>query len=215
MCVVKIVKTDLIELQVSFLGFQYLSSLQVNKCDNLRSLFSLSVARGLRHLQMLRITSCKMMDEIVVVGNLEEVATKEGMAEETTAEGVTKEGKAMLEIAAVGESVEAASKEKKTKMEIEIIFPLLKTLDFEDLPNLKWFCSSTCAFGCPSLQEVRVENCPQMSQFSGGEVKTPMLKYMQAGDYVRLGARDLNSTIKDLYKLKVSTNLVCYMYIAS
>ncbi|KAL4609900.1 hypothetical protein ACB092_08G013900 [Castanea dentata] len=197
--------------KVSFLGFQYLSSLQVNKCYNLRSLFSLSVARGLRHLQMLRITSCKMMDEIVVVGNLEEVATKERMAEETTAEGATKEGKAMLEIAAVGESAEAASKEKKTKKEIEITFPQLKTLDFEDLPNLKWFCFSTCAFGCPSLQEVRVENCPQMSQFSGGELKTPMLKYMQAGDYVRLGARDLNSAIKDLYKLKGPLSVVEHM----
>ncbi|KAL4379879.1 hypothetical protein GQ457_02G040130 [Hibiscus cannabinus] len=58
----------------------------------------------------------------------------------------------------------------------EISFPLLNSLELEDLPELESFCSSDkYSFGFPSLQFLLLQDCPKMKMFSQGHSNTPML----------------------------------------
>ena len=86
----------------------------------------------------------------------------------------------------------------------EIVFSELKELDLWDLESLTRFsCSgNNCAFKFPSLERLVVEDCPNMSIFSRGELSTPKLHQVQLSksDEKRWAwDRDLNTTIQHLY----------------
>ncbi|KAK9218908.1 hypothetical protein WN943_007546 [Citrus x changshan-huyou] len=62
----------------------------------------------------------------------------------------------------------------------EIVFSELKELLLLNLESLTSFCSvNNCAFKFPSLERLVVEDCPNMSIFSGGELSTPNLRKVQ------------------------------------
>ena len=46
----------------------------------------------------------------------------------------------------------------------KILFPKLKSLELEDLPNLKRFCTGDC-IECPSLLKLEIENCGVLRKF--------------------------------------------------
>ncbi|GKV49279.1 hypothetical protein SLEP1_g56037 [Rubroshorea leprosula] len=59
--------------------------------------------------------------------------------------------------------------------EVEIIFPLLRTINLESCPNLTSFCVGNYKLECPSLSEMNLLDCPHMltlaSTFSTVQVK--------------------------------------------
>jgi hypothetical protein len=48
-----------------FVSFQNLTEIKVYYCNNLKSLFSYSMARSLVQLQIIRVEECEMMEEII------------------------------------------------------------------------------------------------------------------------------------------------------
>ncbi|KDO41211.1 hypothetical protein CISIN_1g0488091mg, partial [Citrus sinensis] len=87
----------------------------------------------------------------------------------------------------------------------EIVFSELKELRLSSLESLTSFCSvNNCAFKFPSLERLVVEDCPNMSIFSGGELSTPNLRKVQLkqwDDEKRWAWKDdLNTTIQYLYQ---------------
>ncbi|XP_048323730.1 disease resistance protein At4g27190 isoform X2 [Ziziphus jujuba] len=47
-------------------SFGRLKDIKVGKCDKLKNLFSLSIAKGLLQLKKIEVTSCRMMEEIII-----------------------------------------------------------------------------------------------------------------------------------------------------
>ncbi|KAE8704739.1 hypothetical protein F3Y22_tig00110445pilonHSYRG00098 [Hibiscus syriacus] len=61
----------------------------------------------------------------------------------------------------------------------ELSFPLLNSLELEDLPKLESFCSSgNYTFSFPSLEDLVVQDCPKMKMFSQGHSNTPMIQHL-------------------------------------
>ncbi|KAK1422913.1 hypothetical protein QVD17_18202 [Tagetes erecta] len=60
----------------------------------------------------------------------------------------------------------------------QVVFPHLEILQLEDLPHLKGFFLGMNEFRWPLLDDVRIDNCPQLKMFTHGQSKTPKLKYI-------------------------------------
>ncbi|KAK1422949.1 hypothetical protein QVD17_18239 [Tagetes erecta] len=60
----------------------------------------------------------------------------------------------------------------------QVVFPRLEILELEDLPNLKGFFLGMNEFRWHVLDDVMIENCPQLKMFTHGPSKTPKLKYI-------------------------------------
>ncbi|XP_058737795.1 uncharacterized protein LOC131609967 [Vicia villosa] len=95
---------------------------------------------------------------------------------------------------------EIVSQEKIEVTSNKIVLGKLKHLILLKLPNLKAFCLSSYNFFFPSLQNVVIEDCPNVDVFSQGFSNTPKLEKvtMEIGslhiDYMH--KRDINSTIR-------------------
>ncbi|KAG5551741.1 hypothetical protein RHGRI_009977 [Rhododendron griersonianum] len=62
---------------------------------------------------------------------------------------------------------------KEVIVDQEIVFPELRRLVLEDLPNLKCFCSLNYNFSLPSLERGVLAGCPNMQTFTSGSVRMP------------------------------------------
>ncbi|KAI7725947.1 hypothetical protein M8C21_004522, partial [Ambrosia artemisiifolia] len=60
-----------------------------------------------------------------------------------------------------------------------VVLPRLETLELDDLPNLKAFFLGMNDFRWPSLDNVLIEDCPELMMFTSGQSTTPKLKYIQ------------------------------------
>ncbi|KAL8266285.1 hypothetical protein R6Q59_003629 [Mikania micrantha] len=60
-----------------------------------------------------------------------------------------------------------------------VVFPRLETLELDDLPNLKAFFLGTNSFRWSSLDNVMINDCPQLMMFTSGKSKTPKLQYIR------------------------------------
>ncbi|CAI9270991.1 unnamed protein product [Lactuca saligna] len=58
----------------------------------------------------------------------------------------------------------------------EVVFPCLKSITLNNLPNLKGFCLGKSAFEWPSLDTLEIKDCPQIIVFTNGQATTPELK---------------------------------------
>ncbi|KAJ7961873.1 Disease resistance protein [Quillaja saponaria] len=88
----------------------------------------------------------------------------------------------------------------------EIVFPQLKCLKLNVLPNLKSFYPEKCTLQFPSLEEVFVIACPNMEMFTPGVVLAPLLNEVKQDKYWfartkfrHLWKGDLNSTISQMF----------------
>ncbi|KAK9064481.1 hypothetical protein SSX86_015863 [Deinandra increscens subsp. villosa] len=60
------------------------------------------------------------------------------------------------------------------------VFPRLQTLELDDLPNLRGFFLGVNEFEWPTLNDVMINDCPQMMVFTSSQSKTPRLKYIRS-----------------------------------
>ncbi|XP_065855696.1 uncharacterized protein [Euphorbia lathyris] len=87
--------------------------------------------------------------------------------------------------------------EEKVETIIDMfVFPQLKVLELQRMPNLRIFYGGVCAMELPSLESLKFNECNKMKSFSYGPLSTPMLKRIQVNrsSYPLMG--DLNATIK-------------------
>ncbi|KAI7737650.1 hypothetical protein M8C21_001783, partial [Ambrosia artemisiifolia] len=63
-------------------------------------------------------------------------------------------------------------------MASEVVFPLLETLELDDLPNLKRFFLGMNDFLLPSLVNVMINDCDEWVMFTSGQLETPKIKYL-------------------------------------
>ncbi|KAK9291146.1 hypothetical protein L1049_009334 [Liquidambar formosana] len=118
-------------------AFQNLKSIEVHRCDSLRKLFYLPMARGLLNLELICIKHCKMMEEIVVKGENEE--------EDRTNPIVIPQLKSLIlcglpNLTSFSQGLYAFD------------FPLLKEMDIYDCLEMK---TSSCKFlSTPKLEKV-------------------------------------------------------------
>ncbi|XP_052174526.1 probable disease resistance protein At4g27220 [Diospyros lotus] len=61
-------------------GFRSLKNIIIRDCSQLGSLFTLSMAMSLQHLEMLSVECCEMMEEIIIIEENNINFTREGMA---------------------------------------------------------------------------------------------------------------------------------------
>ncbi|CAI9764621.1 unnamed protein product [Fraxinus pennsylvanica] len=120
--------------------FQNLKNLNVYACENLRYLFSPSIANSLVVLDFLKVSNCESIEEII------------GKEEEGTLEIKTVEG-----------------------MKTIIVFPNMKRLQLEDLSSIQMFCSQNYELVFPSLEDLTIEQCPEMKKLSPRPLSAPKL----------------------------------------
>ncbi|KAF7840437.1 putative disease resistance protein [Senna tora] len=96
---------------------------------------------------------------------------------------------------------EIIAKEGDDDVENEIInFKKLRSLELEDLPSLKSFCSHNYAFMFPSLDKVTIRGCYRLSMFCPRDIHAPLLKGVDLGEErEELWVTNLNKTIQLLF----------------
>lgn len=103
------------------------------------------------------------------------------------------------------EETEGANKAK-------ISFPLLNKLELRHLPYLKCFCSESLDFELPSCEEMIIEKCPKMTNFSYGAVSTPKLPSIYKGSYHYVDVMgDLNMTIYHAHSEDLKVQYLCVL----
>ncbi|GAY58764.1 hypothetical protein CUMW_189420 [Citrus unshiu] len=127
-------------------SFCNLGIIKVGNCNKLKSILSVSIARGLQQLQVIDVTECKSME--VILGTEEERISSNQEIELITPRGIQK----------CSLTAEAATN--------EITFSKLKSLSLSYLPSLTSFCLVNYTFRFPSLEELTVRGCPSMKIFS-------------------------------------------------
>ncbi|XP_043810325.1 disease resistance protein At4g27190 isoform X2 [Manihot esculenta] len=86
----------------------------------------------------------------------------------------------------------------------KIVFPQLRSLTLEDLPNLNSFCNTIYALEFPFLETLEFRNCKRMGTFSYGSLSMPKLeKVMIDEGWHRLMRSDpnLNAKMSELLKM--------------
>ncbi|CAA2983180.1 Hypothetical predicted protein [Olea europaea subsp. europaea] len=119
---------------------QNLRELDVEDCKSLKCLFSPSMATSLAALDILKVSNCASIEEII------------GKEEEGTSNIKIVEG-----------------------METRIVFPNMKHLLLKNLPSIQMFCSQNYELSFPSMENLTVEQCPNMTKFSPRPLSAPKL----------------------------------------
>lgn len=84
----------------------------------------------------------------------------------------------------------------------KILFPQLRSLRMENLPQLRGFYVGDTIIDLPNLEEVIVNQCPKLQIFSR-LVSAPKLQYVKTskqGTTARIWSQDLNATVSQLHK---------------
>ncbi|MFS8015847.1 putative leucine-rich repeat domain superfamily [Helianthus anomalus] len=76
-----------------------------------------------------------------------------------------------------------------------VVFPHLQTLELEYLPYLKGFFLGMNIFRWPSLNNVVINECPQLMMLTSGQSTTPKLKYIRTWFGKRSLERDLHGVV--------------------
>lgn len=158
--------------------------IKVGNCNKLKSILSVSIARGLQQLQVIDIPECKSME--VILGTEEE----DRISSNQEIELITPRGIQKCSLTA-----EAATN--------EITFSKLKSLSLSYLPSITSFCLVNYTFRFPSLEELTVRGCPSMKIFSRGVLSTPRLRKVQLAEGEedeRCQDGDINTMIQEFHK---------------
>ncbi|CAH1435326.1 unnamed protein product [Lactuca virosa] len=70
-------------------------------------------------------------------------------------------------------------KEENASSKEVVVFPRLKSIELVGLPKLEGFFLGKNEFRWPSLDDVTIKKCPQMSMFAPGGSTSPKLKYIK------------------------------------
>lgn len=197
------------------LSFHKLTNIDVSDCNNLKSLFSHSMARSLVQLQKLRVVDCEMMEEIITK---EEENINKGSKFKTLLpklEQLSFNGLPKLECVCSGDydydiPLYTFGEDEEINIDnnkVQVSFPQLNSLKFYKVPNLKCFCSG--AYDC-DIMVSSTEECPNMKTFLNGNVfvSTPKLDMVVWDSMYLHRFRDLNLTIHyahnfEIYKVHI------------
>ncbi|KAI7735109.1 hypothetical protein M8C21_033768 [Ambrosia artemisiifolia] len=115
-------------------------------------------------------------------------------------------------------AIQVIVKEENGTSSKVVVFPRIEILELDDLPNLKGFFLGTNNFRWPSLDNVMINDCPQLMVFTSGESKSPKLKYIRTS----LGKHNLecglnfhgtiNKTALPSSDLVISKGMPCTFY---
>ncbi|KAI3776376.1 hypothetical protein L1987_46155 [Smallanthus sonchifolius] len=119
----------------------------------------------LPNLKILKINGCELLENIFMFSTLESLKKLEMLRIECcNAKKVTVKGD-------FGEQTTSSSK--------DVVFPLLKSIELEHLPNLAgFFLGINIDFQWPLLEYVMIKDCPQMMTFTSGVSAAPRLEYI-------------------------------------
>ncbi|KAI3518060.1 hypothetical protein L1887_06419 [Cichorium endivia] len=123
----------------------------------------------LPNLKILKIYYCPVLEHIFTFSALDSLR----QLQELTIERC----KAMKVIVKEEEYDEIQTTTKASSKEV-VVFPRLKSITLEDLPELMGFFLGMNEFRWPSLDHVMIQSCPQMRVFAPGGSTTPKLKYI-------------------------------------
>ncbi|CAI9765709.1 unnamed protein product [Fraxinus pennsylvanica] len=86
-----------------------------------------------------------------------------------------------LSVRSCGEIEEIFGREEEEEggMASKIVFPELKSIELIGLPRFKMFCSHTYELVFPSLDLLKIQDCPVMTKFCSGQLNAPKLKGVQ------------------------------------
>ncbi|TXG69540.1 hypothetical protein EZV62_004475 [Acer yangbiense] len=93
-------------------------------------------------------------------------------------------------------------------MEDEINFKNLKSLELISLSTLRRFCSGNYNFNFPSLEILKVENCPKISIFCSKATNTPMLRKIELDWESYYCNGDVNKTMERIHEKKVFSSRI-------
>lgn len=77
------------------------------------------------------------------------------------------------------EEDDGVEKTTKASFSMVVVFPHLKRIKLEYLPELVGFILGTNEFRWPSLDNLMIKDCPQMKVLTAGRSKASQLKYVE------------------------------------
>ncbi|XVE61133.1 hypothetical protein DITRI_Ditri06bG0015300 [Diplodiscus trichospermus] len=167
---------------------QRLQVVKVQHCDRLTSLFSPSIAQSLVQLEEMEILHCPELKQIIseFEEDDDEISPNSFMQplclpKLTTikiidcsrlkyvfpmsmAEGLPQLKSLCIIDSSQLEQIFSSAKEKDEK---DIVLSQFQTLVLQNLKNLRSFCPENCFIKLPSLVELKVYRCPQLTHFTG------------------------------------------------
>ncbi|KAL0005320.1 hypothetical protein SO802_012881 [Lithocarpus litseifolius] len=156
--------------------FQNLETLELSQCGKLKALVPSAVS--FQNLTNMEVSECHGLIYLVT---------------STAAKSLVQLKK--LSVSGCKRIIEIVASEGGEVNDV-INFCKLAYLKLENLPNLTNFCSGSYSFEFPSLEEVIVEQCPEMKIFSHGVKSTPKLQRVKTTDEDEWhGKLDLNTTV--------------------
>ncbi|XP_044483557.1 probable disease resistance protein At4g27220 isoform X2 [Mangifera indica] len=164
-----------------------LEVLDVWCCERLMSV--VSFLASFQNLKVLRVSSCSRLMKLITPL---EIRSLMQLRE--------------LSISSCGILTEIVKNEGDGTTNAKIVFNNLNKLSFKRLKSLICFCSGNYSFSFPSLEELIIEDCPNLGIFCQGSLCTPKLdKVIYKFEYenereVEIGDNDLNTTIQQEYK---------------
>ncbi|XP_065856601.1 uncharacterized protein [Euphorbia lathyris] len=109
-----------------------------------------------------------------------------------------------LQISRCEKMEEIVSKESDSDRKVmDKIFPQLKALELQHIPNLRIFYAGFSAMNLPLLEFLKFNDCDKMDSFSYRSLKTPMLERVQINKHIYSSTGDLNATLKRLKVAKL------------
>ncbi|XVF30834.1 hypothetical protein REPUB_Repub16aG0092100 [Reevesia pubescens] len=141
-------------------GFQNLRILEVEECPKLKN-YLVPSSVSFQNLVTLLVQKCGGITELITHSTAKTLVQLKEMS--------------ITDCDKMNEIIEGSG-DDEDELKIEISFLRLHSLELRNLPKLESFCSSgNYSFAFPSLEEVKVEDCPKMKMFSQGDSNTPML----------------------------------------
>ncbi|KAD7477457.1 hypothetical protein E3N88_00593 [Mikania micrantha] len=185
---------------------QYFTNIYISECPTLSTLIPSDAARQMQKLQHLVIWDCKSLvevfesKEIVNIGSFPRPETMTNLYHQLTNLKILKIHKCdLLEYIFTFSTLESLRKleelsiwnckamkvivreEHGEESSSKVVFPRLKSIQLDDLPNLAgFFIGMNTNFEWQSLDHLMIDKCPQMMVFTSGESIAPKLKYIHS-----------------------------------
>ncbi|MED6139054.1 hypothetical protein PIB30_080271 [Stylosanthes scabra] len=200
-------------------SFDKLTSIQIDKCNSLKSLLSYSMAKNLVQLQRLVVLNCGMMEVIVTIED--ESMDNRGNKVISLFPNLQKlELYNLPKLECICSQLDCgygiplcSEEEEEDNKQIHISLPQLNEVTLRYVPSLKCFCPGAYDYDIMLSSSSCFEDCTLFSSFPNGKVtvSTPNLQMCRLGyynaEYVPI-LEDLNTTIhiwhnKQKYKVEL------------
>ncbi|XP_065876672.1 uncharacterized protein [Euphorbia lathyris] len=209
------------------LCFPNLIRISIWRCAKLKSVFPLSVARGLSQLQQIHISECDEMEKVIYTDEVDDDDNQQEAAviaqfsptPETTSTLKptvdTNHNKPNLICpmpnsiirGLIGRGKRPKSVSNQQQVEENsgkddekqvIIFPQLKVLQLGKMPKFRVFYDGNHPIILPSFESLSIYECNEMEAFSYGSCTTPILQQILINIISHPAGEDVNAFFKDI-----------------